>query len=284
MQRRDAFKPFGEYLQRTNLFLQRCRDFEYWLKEQRPHNRLMALARQMAITLVVNEVPSFKELHVVSDAQLEQWFPGERGWHARQILEPLVKWRRRHHEEQVALDNLIADRLARMTPAVCISAEELVGQLTPKFLNSIPDRLDQITMQAGFPHLFSGKPQAVFHRLEVMHRNHNGVMADLLHLRQLQIKLSTKSVGSMPAVRSAIKSWWSFATQIGYPNGKELPPREARDVVNFVSGFENGGTVSNYVGTLRWVSKTWGLSCAWDTEELAAMLKGVRKMGMQAVA
>ena len=55
-------------------------------------------------------------------------------------------------------------------------------------------------------------------------------------------------------------------------------------VVEWIAGFRNGATASNYLGILRWVCGIKGCSLHWDTDRLKLLIKGLKKLTLSQMA
>ena len=96
--------------------------------------------------------------------------------------------------------------------------------------------------------------------------------------------IEKKQASIAPAV-SATNCWASFALQ-NLDDGTDeiLPPKTEMHVVEWIPGFRNGGTASNYLGILRWVCRIKGCSAHWDTDKLKLLIKGLKKLTLSQMA
>ena len=84
--------------------------------------------------------------------------------------------------------------------------------------------------------------------------------------------------GSLPSVRSGLKSWVAFANMVlGLPLEEVMPPRTDDQVLMWLACHRNAGTARNYVGYLEFACKVLDLDTAWRSERVHVMIEGMKK-------
>jgi len=83
---------------------------------------------------------------------------------------------------------------------------------------------------------------------------------------------------SLPAIRSALACWHTFAVEIlGYAPETTLPPRGENDIIRYIGIFRASKTAYTYVNALRWTCATLQLPVSWKTHSIDQCLLGLKK-------
>ena len=89
----------------------------------------------------------------------------------------------------------------------------------------------------------------------------------------------------MGSTASAVRNWHGFAWHIkGYNPEATLPPRNERQVAQWICLFRNYGTAMNYLCSLKWTCIKHELDVSWYGGFLKTLMKGQKKWSMKMIA
>lgn len=124
------------------------------------------------------------------------------------------------------------------------------------------------------------RPRRVVEALKEATKTNEKAVHGYLRNQATQLQLYTNRK-SLKYVRAGLRCWHFFATGVlGYQTQSTLPPKDAYDIVRYVSIFHNGGTAANYVGYIKFGCYLKGLPTGWFDKQVSVALKGLSKAAL----
>lgn len=169
---------------------------------------------------------------------------------------------------------------ARLIHAVAtresVNGERASEHLTEQYLSRAWLSMDQAFSALEVKGFGNAKPNQVIQELSVAVAKGSPVLRTLNKTATL-LMLESKH-GSLPQVRSAVKSWVAFAsTVIDYDPRYSLPPQSDLHFISWLTVFRNPGTASNYADCVRWYCTLLQLPLTWYSDRVTIALRGLRK-------